>query len=442
MKIALIGTNRAAEAFVRAVFSKRVSFNIEIVIIPSRLIHSQNLDETCDFEQELYKFQSLLAQSTSSKQIEFAKDNFSIEQLSNFDEIVFCTIPWSDSLEMPELAKQCKQIFDLDSITDIQHFSNSIDLDSKIIIDSGSEESIELGLSLRSKGHKVSLYHETAQQILSYGGPDNNFTNLFIQYLSSQGIEFRSGPDDIFCFDLGIWNLSKGSYSSILDYLGISYDKGIKVYPNLQSVDNDHIWALGTAGQVDGAVLGSASSLYYQASQVVNGLLEKCDKDKRPVSLRISYNSLEVLAFGSFKENLDVFYYLDSYMYSYKAIQVENGQLVAGIFLGVDKQVLYLVELWQKSSYFIDNPMFMIAPLPSPTPATSPLNMPATTLVCQCNLVTKSDIVSVAQEVDTFEKLQQFTKVSMGCGGCLSLASSIFEWVSTLEGAPLVGCAE
>lgn len=428
MKIAVIGINQATIAFIESFFSKWIPFDIQIVVIPIGLFSISNYENIDNFKRQLHQFQ---IQPNLSIKVELASNSFSLETLLSFDEIVFCAIAWSDSVQLPRFFSQCEQVLDLDFV-DIDNLSNLAKQDSKILIQSGTEKSIELGLALAAKGHKVFLHNESTNQLLP--NIDNNFLDLLCQELEDKGIQFNKfDTNEITNFDLGIWNLTQGSCSFLLDYFNLDYDKAIKVTPNLEALNNNHIWALGIAGETGGVVLGNGSSLQYQASQVVNAILGHSTKN--PIGLRISCDSLEVLGFGYFQKDLDTFYYLDSRHCSYKAVQVKDDHLIAGIFLGteIDRQVLELVQLWQTNSFFRKNPMLAISASRSPLPATSPLNMPASMLVCQCNLVTKSDLVSAAQEVDTFEQLQQLTKASMGCGGCLSLASSIYEWVANTQ---------
>ncbi len=49
-------------------------------------------------------------------------------------------------------------------------------------------------------------------------------------------------------------------------------------------------------------------------------------------------------------------------------------------------------------------------------------------LVCRCKKVATGDIMkAVANGADTFEKVQEETKVATGCGACTKKAKEVFE---------------
>ncbi|WP_366246669.1 FAD-dependent oxidoreductase [Cellulosimicrobium cellulans] len=82
-----------------------------------------------------------------------------------------------------------------------------------------------------------------------------------------------------------------------------------------------------------------------------------------------------------------------------------------------------------------DPAQLLVRPVgPAPAPATTPTLMPDRTTVCQCNGVTKGDLVGCwragARSVD---ELARATRATTGCGGCRDVVCGLADWLASAD---------
>ncbi|WP_454084722.1 FAD-dependent oxidoreductase [Georgenia sp. Marseille-Q6866] len=71
---------------------------------------------------------------------------------------------------------------------------------------------------------------------------------------------------------------------------------------------------------------------------------------------------------------------------------------------------------------------------PPPVQATTPTQMPDQTTVCQCNGVTKGDLVACWHDgARSADDLARGTRATTGCGGCTDVVCGIADWLAAAE---------
>lgn len=70
----------------------------------------------------------------------------------------------------------------------------------------------------------------------------------------------------------------------------------------------------------------------------------------------------------------------------------------------------------------------------APAPATTPTHMPDRTTVCQCNGVTKGDLVGCWREgARSVDELARATRATTGCGGCTDVVCGLVDWLASAD---------
>ncbi|WP_255371694.1 (2Fe-2S)-binding protein [Cellulosimicrobium sp. CUA-896] len=70
----------------------------------------------------------------------------------------------------------------------------------------------------------------------------------------------------------------------------------------------------------------------------------------------------------------------------------------------------------------------------APAPATTPTHMPDRTTVCQCNGVTKGDLVGSWRDgARSVEELARATRATTGCGGCTDVVCGLVDWLASAD---------
>lgn len=71
---------------------------------------------------------------------------------------------------------------------------------------------------------------------------------------------------------------------------------------------------------------------------------------------------------------------------------------------------------------------------PAPVQATTPTQMPDQTTVCQCNGVTKGDLVACWHDgARSVDGLARGTRATTGCGGCTDVVCGIADWLAAAD---------
>lgn len=82
-----------------------------------------------------------------------------------------------------------------------------------------------------------------------------------------------------------------------------------------------------------------------------------------------------------------------------------------------------------------DPAQLLVRPVgPAPAPATTPTHMPDRTTVCQCNGVTKGDLVGCWRDgARSVDELARATRATTGCGGCRDVVCGLVDWLATAD---------
>ncbi|MFB7799181.1 FAD-dependent oxidoreductase [Isoptericola sp. NPDC056134] len=117
---------------------------------------------------------------------------------------------------------------------------------------------------------------------------------------------------------------------------------------------------------------------------------------------------------------------------------VAGGVLVGATCVGDARVAADLTAAYTRRTPVPADPAFLLLTpvMPAAEPASSPEHMPDDATVCRCNGVTKHDIAAcVADGAITQDDVARATRATTGCGSCTEAVCGLVEWLSTARQA-------
>lgn len=117
-------------------------------------------------------------------------------------------------------------------------------------------------------------------------------------------------------------------------------------------------------------------------------------------------------------------------------VVVAQGQLVGATCVGSPDLAADLVATYTRRTPVPSDPsmLFLRPATPAPAVAAGPEQMPARATVCSCNSVPKADIVDCWHSgARTVEDVARATRATTGCGGCTATVCGLLDWLGTTE---------
>jgi NAD(P)H-dependent nitrite reductase large subunit len=214
---------------------------------------------------------------------------------------------------------------------------------------------------------------------------------------------------------------------------GLRVQRGIVVGDDLACEGVSDVCAIGECAEHRGRVYGLVAPLWEQAQVLADRLSGKNPRalytGSRP-STKLKVAGVDLAVMGDkdpVEEDDEVVTYAEPSRGIYKKLVVRNNRLAGAIVLGDGAIVPSLVRLFGDSSVVPENRADLLfraaAAAPVPTAA-----MPDLTLICNCNGVTKAQIIeAVLQGARSVSGVSAATRACTGCGSCRPEVQAIVE---------------
>jgi NAD(P)H-nitrite reductase large subunit len=214
---------------------------------------------------------------------------------------------------------------------------------------------------------------------------------------------------------------------------GLRIRRGIVVGDDLTCEGEPDVCAIGECAEHRGRVYGLVAPLWEQARVLADRLSGSNPRalytGSRP-STKLKVAGVDLAVMGDkdpVEDDDEVVTYAEPSRGVYKKLVVRNNRLAGAIVLGDGAIVPSLVRLFGESSIVPENRADLLfrapAAAPPPTEAT-----PDTTVVCNCNGVTKAQIIeSVLQGARSVRVVSEATRACTGCGSCRPEVQAIVE---------------
>ncbi|MBI3610678.1 MAG: FAD-dependent oxidoreductase [Nitrospirae bacterium] len=216
---------------------------------------------------------------------------------------------------------------------------------------------------------------------------------------------------------------------------GLAVNRGILVDDSMQTSRPD-VYAVGECIEHRGRTYGLVGPILEQAKVAADSIAGEGTQVYRgsvpSTTLKVAGIHLTSMGDHQGKEKeSEELVYMDAAMAVYKKLVIRNKRVVGAIFLGDDDGSREVREMIQTSRDISAERSRLLSGKEDPKKADDPAAWPDAALVCNCNTVTKGEIVGAIREKNckTREQIAGCTRATTGCGTCAPLVEQILESV-------------
>ncbi|GAB2487853.1 FAD-dependent oxidoreductase [Streptosporangium sandarakinum] len=223
---------------------------------------------------------------------------------------------------------------------------------------------------------------------------------------------------------------------------GLAVARGVVVDDEMRTGDPS-IFAIGECAEHDGVVYGLVAPAWEQAA-VVAGLVTATDRTARyrgsRLVTRLKARGVELAAMGEThltEDEAEIVRFSHRTRGVYRKLVIRDGRLVGAILLGETPAVGTVTRLFDHGGPLPADRAGLLFPGLAGGAADSPVRMPDTARVCQCNNVTKGRIRSCWESgARDVAAVAAATRATTGCGSCRDAVEGIVGWLCEQEGIP------
>ncbi|GGL16328.1 FAD/NAD(P)-binding oxidoreductase [Sphaerisporangium melleum] len=265
-------------------------------------------------------------------------------------------------------------------------------------------------------------------------------TGVQVTAIREDGVELATGevlPGELVVLACGVRPMV-----SLARDAGLEVGRGVVVDDHMRTSD-PAIYAIGECAQHDGTVYGLVAPAWEQAA-VVADLITGADRAARyrgsRLVTRLKARSVELAAMGETHLSddagaVEVVRFTHRARGIYRKLVIRDDRLVGAILLGDAPTVGTLTQLYDRGGPLPGDPAGLLFPsLEHATPADTPVFMPDSARVCECNNVTKGRIRACWEAgARDMAAVAAATRATTGCGSCRSAVAGIIGWLCEQE---------
>jgi nitrite reductase (NADH) large subunit len=214
---------------------------------------------------------------------------------------------------------------------------------------------------------------------------------------------------------------------------GLRVNRGIVVGDDLACAGVSDVYAIGECAEHRGTVYGLVAPAWEQAqvlAERLSGRRPHAQYGGSKPSTKLKVAGIDLAVMGekdAAKDDDEVVSYSEPTRGIYKKLIVRRDRLVGAIVLGDGVVVPSLLRAYTESAGIPENRAEMMFPARADTPAL-PQHVPDTALICNCNSVTKAQIVEcVLGGARSLRAVCNATRATTGCGSCRPEVQSIVD---------------
>jgi nitrite reductase (NADH) large subunit len=216
---------------------------------------------------------------------------------------------------------------------------------------------------------------------------------------------------------------------------GLYVERGIVVSDDF-SCNVPDVYALGECIQHRGRVYGLVAPLWEQARCLAERLTGRVSAryqgSKESTKLKVMGVELAVMGEKECKQEGDeIITYTEPLRGIYKKLIVHRGKLVGAIILGESATTPRLLQLFDRGEILPENRAELLFPIAGDGPALNVADLPDDTQICNCNGVSKGQIVAAVKSGKrSLKVLCEATRAGTGCGSCKPQVQALLELAS------------
>ncbi len=218
---------------------------------------------------------------------------------------------------------------------------------------------------------------------------------------------------------------------------GLNVRRGIMVNDDLACRNDPNIYAIGECAEHRNVTYGLVSPLWEQASILADRLTGRAPQARylgSKVSTKLKVMGVD-LAVAGVKEARDeddeVVTYVEPGQRIYKKLIVRDGQIVGAILLNDGISSPRLLQAFDRDEVLPANRAELLFGITAGLPAVDVSSMPDDAQVCNCNGVSKGQIVAAVKAGRrSLKAVCDATRAGTGCGSCRPQVQEILEFAS------------
>jgi precorrin-3B synthase len=215
---------------------------------------------------------------------------------------------------------------------------------------------------------------------------------------------------------------------------GLAVRRGIVVGDDLACAGVPDTYAIGECAEHRGQVYGLVAPVWDQARALADRLsghdVSAVYTGSR-LSTKLKVAGVDVAVMGvrePLEEDDEVISYAEPSRGIYKKLIVRDNRLVGAMLIGADTVAPALAQAFADQSVLTDARSDLLFPIPTETPALAAEAIPDSARICDCNGVTKAQIVdAVLGGARSVNAVCSRTRASTGCGSCRPEVERIVE---------------
>ncbi|MFW6174566.1 MAG: nitrite reductase large subunit NirB, partial [Chloroflexota bacterium] len=250
-----------------------------------------------------------------------------------------------------------------------------------------------------------------------------------------EGVRFSDGSS----LDADMVVISAGirPNASLARDAGLTVNRGIVVGDDLTSPDDPAISAIGECAEHNGVVYGLVAPAWEQARLLADRLTSAGSEvgySGSRVSTKLKVMGVDVTVMGEKAPQDDkdeVVSYVEPSRGIYKKMIVREGRLAGAIVVGDGGSAPGLLQAFDRDEVLPENRAEMLFALGGEAAGGSVDTMPDDAQVCNCNGVSKGQIVSAVETgARTLKAVCDATRAGTGCGSCKPQVEALLEFAA------------
>lgn len=231
--------------------------------------------------------------------------------------------------------------------------------------------------------------------------------------------------------------------TSLAEQAGLGVDRGILVDDRMRTTDR-HVFAIGDCAQHANVLSGLVGPAWEQAriaADVLTGTRPLARYVPRAPVTRLKATGIDLAAMGAVSEgDGEAVTFADPARGTYAKLVIRDERLAGAIMLGDNPTVGAVIQLFDRGGRLPADPRALLLGRAVGTleraAETSPALIPDAAVICQCNTVTKRDLVHCWQAgARSTSDMVAATRAGTGCGTCRDAVDGIAAWLGKEEPA-------
>ena len=206
---------------------------------------------------------------------------------------------------------------------------------------------------------------------------------------------------------------------------GLLVNRGIVVHDDLSAQNDPDVYAIGECAQHRGQIYGLVAPLWQQARVLADRLTGRNPKAiyrQSKFSTTLTVMGVDLLVMGDKepdREGDEVITFVEPSRGVYKKLVVRDGHLAGAIVLGDSHVAPRLLQVFERGEILPENRAELLFPMAEKSAAPSVDDLPDSAQICNCNGVSKGEIVAAVRAGHCCLKgVCTATRAGTGCGSC------------------------